>query len=277
MKIALCDFWDNFNLTNNFFTHLFKETYGNIEITDISNADIVIYSCFGHSHYNAARGAIKIFYTGENLRPNYNECHYSLTFDFDSYDGRNVRVPLWLVYMDWFNCKTYGNPQLVPLSECYNIPMTEREKFCVLVNNHLRNDRDTIMKRLSKYRAVSCYGKPFNNHFDGENSKIDILKQHKFTICFENTIYPGYHTEKLFHAKVAGCIPLYNGHKAVERDFNSKSFLNLQDFSSIEEFCETVEYLDQNNAAFEEMRQQPMFLTKPSLDTIKAQIKDMIK
>jgi hypothetical protein len=32
-----------------------------------------------------------------------------------------------------------------------------------------------------------------------------------FTLTFENTDYPGYVTEKLFHALSAGSIPLYWG------------------------------------------------------------------
>lgn len=277
MKIALCDFWDNFNLTSNFFTHLFKEIYGNIEITSINNADIIIYSCFGHSHYTAPRGAIKIFYTGENLRPNYNECHYSLTFDYDSYDKRNVRVPLWMLYIDWFNCKTYGNPQLVSLEDALSTAYTPRQEFCAFVGNHTRNSRQEVINGLSSYKSVSCRGTPFGNHDVGEDKKINMLKQHKFTICFENTIYPGYHTEKLFHAKVAGCIPLYNGDKTVDKDFNLKSFLNLQDYPSISDFCEAVKQLDQDNNLYKEIQQQPLFVQPPTLALVKQQIKDMIK
>lgn len=277
MKIALCDFWDDFNLTNNFFTHLFKEIYGDIQLTDIHNADIVIYSCFGHIHHTAPKNAIKIFYTGENIRPNYNECQYSLTFDHNDYNGRNVRVPLWMIYIDWFNCKTYGNPQLVSLENTLNIPYMQRQEFCAFVGNHTRNNRQEVIDCLSDYKSVACRGKPFGNHDIGENKKIDMLRQYKFTICFENTVYPGYHTEKLFHAKVAGCVPLYNGHKTIEADFNSKCFLNLQDFSSMEEFCNVIKQLDQNNTLFEEISRQPLFLSPPSLSTVKQQIKSMIK
>jgi hypothetical protein len=179
--------------------------------------------------------------------------------------------------MDWFGCKTYGNPQLVSLEDVFNVNHTSRQNFCAFVGNHTGNKRQEAIDSLAKYKSVFCQGKPFGNHNVGEDKKLDVLRQHKFTICFENTIYPGYHTEKLFHAKVTGCLPLYNGSLTVEKDFNAKGFLNLQNFSSIEEFCDIVRQLDQNNDLFEEIRQQPLFLAPPSLDSIKQQIKDTIK
>jgi hypothetical protein len=43
------------------------------------------------------------------------------------------------------------------------------------------------------------------------NDKGEYLKSYKFNICPENTISPGYVTEKLFQALQAGCVPIYSG------------------------------------------------------------------
>ena len=48
---------------------------------------------------------------------------------------------------------------------------------------------------------------------------MDYYKHSKFVLAFENSSSPGYCTEKLFHAKVAGAIPIYWGDPLVMNDF----------------------------------------------------------
>lgn len=78
LKIWFCDFCDGYNPKSNYFTIILNNYYN--LIFDEHNPDILIYSVFGSSFkkYNC----IKIFYSGENIAPNYNECNYSLCYDF---------------------------------------------------------------------------------------------------------------------------------------------------------------------------------------------------
>jgi hypothetical protein len=41
--------------------------------------------------------------------------------------------------------------------------------------------------------------------------KLAVLSRYKFAICFENTAFPGYVTEKIFDCLVTDCIPVYLG------------------------------------------------------------------
>jgi hypothetical protein len=59
-------------------------------------------------------------------------------------------------------------------------------------------------------------------------------------LCFENSVYPGYHTEKLLHAYAMGSVPLYFGHPTVTKDFNPEAFVNLADFESMNTFIEFI-------------------------------------
>ena len=122
MKIAFTDFWLDFDPENNFFTDLFRAIYGNVHVSHPSDSDILFFGPYSQTHLHFQReGLVKIFYTGENERPNFTWCNYSLTFDFDDYEGRNVRLPLWFLQLDWFNKKTYKNPEFVlPLEEVEN-------------------------------------------------------------------------------------------------------------------------------------------------------------
>jgi len=60
-----------------------------------------------------------------------------------------------------------------------------------------------MVQELSKYKKVDCYGEPHGNWFYDEGGKIDLISKYKFNICFENSIHPGYYTEKPIHAKYA--------------------------------------------------------------------------
>jgi hypothetical protein len=42
-------------------------------------------------------------------------------------------------------------------------------------------------------------------------NKLETLSSYTFNVCFENSDHPGYVTEKLIDAIVAGCVPLYRG------------------------------------------------------------------
>lgn len=282
MNISFTDFWDGFDVNNNFFKDLLESMGVNYNFVPYSNeTDILIYSCFGKTHYFADRTKVKkIFYTGENLRPNFDECDYSLTFDFDSYNEKNIRLPLWLLQIDWFNKKNYINPQyVIPKDKLYSneFTNTEKNKFCCIVFNNNSPYRWEIIQKLSKYKPVECYGKTFNNWFYGEENKLKIISQYKFNICFENSISPGYYTEKLIHAKTAGCLPLYWADNNCEKDFNTDSFLNLYNFKNLDEFVEKIIELDQDKEKYFKITSEYLFKNKElSLNYLKESLKKIL-
>lgn len=274
MKLSFSDFWGGFHPDNNFFSDLIKTIEPNVQIIPLSNeTDILIYSCFGSEHYHTNRSKTKkIYYTGENIRPNFNECDYSLTFDFEDYDGKNFRLPLWFINIDWFNKKNYDNPQFViPLRGMKdNLLMHKpKDRFCTFVFNTDSPHRFEIVEKLSRYKKVECYGKPFNNWFYGEDIKLNTTSNYKFELCFENTIYPGYYTNRILHAKAAGCLPLYWADNNCEKDFNTKSFVNFYDYKNIDEFIEKIIELDNNDEAYKAVTSNYLFQDKePTLDPL---------
>jgi hypothetical protein len=89
--------------------------------------------------------------------------------------------------------------------------------------------------------------------------KVEFIKDYKFTIAFENTEYPGYTTEKLVQPMLAYSLPIYCGNPLVDRDFNTKSFLNYSDFPSEENLIERIIEIDQNDALYKDYLQQPYY------------------
>jgi hypothetical protein len=280
MNISFLDFWDGFRPDNNFFIHLFKELKGNISLTHASQADLIIFSCFGQEHkrYNHCK---KIFYTGENIRPNFNECDYSITFDFDDYDNRNIRIPLWYLYIDWFNVKSYGNPEwLIPTDYLNNFnPLASKHKikFCSTVFSNPKSIRMEMVSKMNLYKNVDCYGKVHALKLsDGEFIKMKEISNYKFNICFENSVYPGYFTEKLLHAKIAGTIPLYYSDKTFDTDFNDKCCLNLINYNNFDELIDKIKQIDNDDYSYNKMKNEPLFNSLPDLNNIKKYLNKII-
>ena len=79
------------------------------------------------------------------------------------------------------------------------------------------------------------------------------LAKYKFFLGFENTIMPGYISEKLFKFLSTGIVVVYMGPvHDVPRITKSKSFVNVWDFPSVQELAKYLEYLDRNATAYEE-------------------------
>jgi hypothetical protein len=119
---------------------------------------------------------------------------------------------------------------------------------------------------LSTIDKVDGFGSMFNNKFNED--KIKIINNYKFNICFENSISPGYVTEKLLEAKLAGCIPIYWGDSAAHSDFNSNGFIDFTRMSSLQELSNTVKSIYESEDRMIEIASQPMFNSPPSLDSL---------
>jgi hypothetical protein len=105
LSIDFIDFWSNFLKTDNYFYHLLNQEF-DVVITD-QTPDILFHSVDyfnkkAHLKYNNGK-TIKIFYSGENVSADYNDCHFSFTFEATK-DDRNYRLPLWVLHLNWFFC-----------------------------------------------------------------------------------------------------------------------------------------------------------------------------
>ncbi|MDP2234588.1 MAG: glycosyltransferase family 10 [Actinomycetota bacterium] len=72
-----------------------------------------------------------------------------------------------------------------------------------------------------------------NSSYRGEvppHDKVKTLGGYRFSLCFENTQYPGYITEKIFDCLVSGCIPVYLGAPDVDAYIPRSAFIDLRDF-----------------------------------------------
>jgi len=68
------------------------------------------------------------------------------------------------------------------------------------------------------------------------DSKKEVLKSYKFSICFENAKgYPGLITEKIFDCFAAGVVPIYYGPPNAKNHIPESCFIDFTDFKDYEE------------------------------------------
>jgi alpha(1,3/1,4) fucosyltransferase len=263
LKIAFSDFWGGFeynptNKTNydNVFYRILSERF---EIEISTNPDILIFSVFGNNHvrYNCT----KVFYTGENIRPNYNNCDYSISFDYLN-DDRNLRFPLSAITL-----YEHGITDNFDKDIDFDKIKTEKNKFCNFIFSNPRAElRNKLFSELSNYKSVDSGGRAMNNigYFVGD--KLEFQNQYKFSIAFENSEFDGYTTEKIVHPKLVNSIPIYWGNPVVYKDWNTKSFINFYDFDNLSAVIEFIKEVDNNDDLYYNILKERHFNLNKSKD-----------
>ena len=299
IKLRIIDWWQDDNKANfdaNPFIKLLRQKY---EVVYSDAPDFILCGPFGNKHFDY--DCVKIFYTGENTRIDWNLYDYGIGFDYMDFGDKYLRMPLFYIY----DC----------VNECRNL--NKRDKFCSYLVRHSGaflweksgGFRDRFFDKLSEYKCVDSGGGWRNNiggtidELYGKNTKNMFavkrkwLENYKFNICFENSSYPGYLTEKLIDAYNAGCIPIYWGDTSLricenppktqtgggnrynpndldsidmriphispyllEYKINPKAFINAHNFPNLDALVEEVKRIDNDENAYNAMRNEPLFL-----------------
>jgi len=257
-------FTDSFESIESFFIDVLSKEFDIIR--DDANPNYLIFcdETFGTNNrsYDSTK-VIKIFFTGENRRPWNYAAHKFITFDH-IVTNRHYRLPLYVVddflYQRDLNLPTISNIER-------NSNVKDKSGFCsFVVKNSACEERNNIFHKISQYKKVDSAGPLFNNmgeFLSGEpskfhTSKFDFIRSRKFNICYENSSYPGYVTEKLYHALYCNTIPIYWGSPTVQIDFNPDAFINRLDYKNDEEMIDRIIELDTDDDKYNEMLKQPI-------------------
>ena len=247
LKLDFADFWPGFDRENNFFIELLNRDF---EVELSRHPDVLIYANFGRRHL--AYDCIRVYYTGENLRPPWGECDHAITFDLNP-DPRHFRLPLYALYV--------SPDKLVKTDVNLERLISEKTRFCNFVySNPGCEERINFFKRLSKYKSVDSGGRLLNN-IGGTfvSNKLSFIKDYKFTIAFENSSWPGYTTEKLTDPMLVNSLPLYWGNEQVHLDFNPRSFVSFYEFNNYEAMIERIIEIDNDEALYAQYLSQPWY------------------
>ncbi len=242
LKIFFTDFWPDFNPTNNFFWNILSGVY---ELELSKDPDILFFSLFGKE--NKKFNCLKIFFTGENYKPSIYDAHLSISYYKES--ERNIRYPLYLFYHNIRDLQYKREPEVIH---------NDKKKFCCfIVSNNSCKKRNDFFNKLSKYKKVDSGGKFLNNIGYRVEDKMSFIKEYKFIIAFENISFKGYTTEKILEAMLGECVPIYWGNKLIYEDFNTKSFINVHDFSNLNDVVEKIIQLDNDDNEYLKILKEP--------------------
>lgn len=256
IKIKFVDFWSHWNPNDNFIVDVLKKKY-NVVISD--KPDYIFFSNFNkkfnHMKYN---NCVKIFYTQENIAPDFNYCDYGIGFENMNYGDRYLNYPIYLIP------KRYGTSWKLMTKK--HLKFQIKEKFCSMVvsNKNRSNILIDTFNLLSKYKKVDSGGRYRNNVGmpNGVPNKIDFQSNYKFSLCFENSKHPGYCTEKIVEGFASKTIPIYWGDPLVKEIFNPDSFIDISDYNNLNELLEYIKYIDNNKEEYKKIINTPALKDK---------------
>ena len=281
LTVLFTDMWDGFNAEHNMFLLMMYEGmkyadkdvqllgYTTNTLPSGTQPNVLIFGPFGSEwKQDIWKNVKKVHFTGENTQPQLGDS-VELNLGYAHADFVNesyIRFPLWMIEIDWFGADLtlINNPKPLPVDRCTKVypgEIGEKTKFCAfVVTNPCNPVRNNAFHWLSQYKRVDSAGRLFNNVGDelfaglggggGELKKHDFLRKYKFCLAYENSSSPGYTTEKLLHAKAAGCIPIYWGDPKVERDFQTGGFIDARRMTSPGELIEAVRAIDENPSEY---------------------------
>lgn len=101
-----------------------------------------------------------------------------------------------------------------------------------------------LTSRCERIKKIFC--DPYPSYKGRVESKIDVLRQYKFAICYENAqMIPGYITEKIFDCFFAGCVPVYWGAPNITDHIPENCFIDRRNFNTHEELYFYIKNMDE--------------------------------
>jgi hypothetical protein len=219
------------------------------------------------------KAKFSIFFTGENERPPYGDWDCYLSFDLNSYGGKNAYLPLW-----WVTSSDLIRPTVSPyLGRAITIDemlapravnYRPRKKFCVAFIGKAYPFRMQAIAALSSIGKVDVYGGIARN--SGKKAaleKFETAQKYKFVFAFENDLFPGYVTEKAPEAWATGAVPLYWGSDP-SGYLNQEAMINLANYQNLEKFTKRVSEVSDDLRLWQSIANQPILRKRPSLDEV---------
>jgi hypothetical protein len=172
---------------------------------------------------------VKIFIGCENVRPLMRECDWAFGVEHEELVGD----PRYMRFARWGD-----DSHLVQPERDWAEVLCAKTRFCAFVFANPVYYREQFFRTLSRYKPVDAPGRSMNNMSSIDpvpgkldwGAKIAFLRHYKFVVAFENSSWPGYNTEKLFHPIEADSLPIYWGDPQIGRSFNIGRFINAHDY-----------------------------------------------
>lgn len=221
----------NFNTA---LSEIFYELTGTFEFIESSNPDFILFGPYGNN-FPPKGDYIRIGYFCENIIPDLSICEWAfgipLEEEIEHYKYKRIQ---WHGFNPKALIKNLSDNDI-------DYIINQKQHFCNFFYSNQVPYREQFFKQLSKYKKIDAPGKSMNNmpsidkKYTGNmwERKRGFLNEYKFTIAFENYVYPGYQTEKLYDSMLCNNLPIYCGDPFVGQIFNTNSFINVPDYIDV--------------------------------------------
>lgn len=260
--------------TKPLYNHAFKNaTYGGIYSGKSNDDDILLYDFGPCSHpVGDFKGTI-YWFDGEN--------HQSFTSKLRPNDvyfgGKQVSVPS----VEWAFVATASIGMGVVDKILASVrPAEVGKEFLFFMASNCVAHRKKAFEQIASIdiptAGGSCGGytvkyKTLTTPTKDWSKNTQFYKNYKFALVMENSVAPGYITEKIVIAFMAGSIPIYYGDRTtVEKWFNPKAFI-FYDPNNPEEALKKIRRLHHDDKAYFKMRNMPM-IRSPTIPTLKQKL-----
>lgn len=209
---------------------ILNELTDEFDFIESPDPDFIVFGPYGND-LPSQGNYVRIGYFCENIEPDLSICEWAFGIPRE----QEINNPRYR-RIQWHGLDT--NRLIKP--DNYNATEIAGKKkhFCNFLYSHPVPYREEFFRQLSKYKKVDAPGRSMNNmesidsldKGDIWQRKRQFLSSYKFTIAFENYVYPGYQTEKLYDAMQADNVPVYCGDPFIGDIFNTASFVNTPDY-----------------------------------------------
>lgn len=280
IKVAYCAYKNTDHTTPttyNYFIHSILQKYYDVEISE--NPDYVFYheSTYEYLNYNC----IRIFYTAENVNPNFNLCDYAIAYDYMDFGDRYHRFSSYLI-------ATFYSAEDLELLQDIDITkpklftqedLKKKPEFCSFVYSNYNADerRKVILDTINTYKKVNSGGKYLNNVGGPVESKLGFEMKHKFSMAIENSCRDGYTTDRIVCGFMANTIPIYWGNPKIGKEFNTKRFINCHNYASFDEVLTRIKEIDSDDTLYIKIMNEPLFAEGYSFEIALAGIEKFLR
>jgi len=190
---------------------------------------------------------------------------------FPGFDGNSTTHPTATIQRSYIGTGIFNASTFIPLRAFGSL--IQGAAFVASTCHRGRNapKREEVVTALQKLYRVDSLGKCHKSPPRPDMVKLEMgrtaletlrLKQHAiskylFYLAFENNIEPGYVTEKIFDALIAGTVPIYLGASEDCKKMlpHPKAAIFLADFNdNVDQLVDYLKILSKNETAYEEHR-----------------------
>lgn len=204
---------------------------------------------------------------------------YSISFDLCVNSNKHIRLPYWMEMVNWHHEGVDGNVnvrfgqllELERLMQPLGDVFLKRQYKAAFFSSHLREPRATLLAAVNAIAPVEGYGPHFDatiaHHSSSGLGKFAVLQGYAFNLCPENTMHPGYYTEKIPEAFAAGCVPIAWADTNLCTDFNPGAMINLA--TMMHDGFANLAARMRSPTLLHEVSASALLKTRPTLDGLK--------